>query len=72
MLRLIKKLIKPIHTHPVVEGPFVFVSVPAPSLRDQLKLKKDKLVLRDSTKLPVSPRLGNKRQFKITEKLRTK
>lgn len=29
-----------VHTHPVLEGPFVFLSVPTPSFWDQLKLKK--------------------------------
>lgn len=28
-----------VHTHPVLEGPFVFLSVPTPSFWDQLKLK---------------------------------
>ena len=28
-----------IYTHPVLEGPFVFLPVPTPSFRDQLKLK---------------------------------
>lgn len=45
-----------IHTHPVLEGPFVFLPIPTPSLRDQLKLKRQDI--RDSTKRPVSPWLG--------------
>lgn len=34
-----QKDIMTVHTHPVLEGPFVFLSVPTPSFWDQLKLK---------------------------------
>lgn len=38
-IHIIKKLLMTIHTHPILEVPFVFLPVPTPSLRDQLKLK---------------------------------
>lgn len=53
-------------THPVLEGPLVFLSVPTPSLRDQLKLK-DKL-LEITLNYLVSSRQGNALLYLNTRK----
>lgn len=71
MLHLIKKLIMTIHTHPFLEGPLVFLPVPTPSFRDQLKLKHTLLEI--ALNSPALSRIGNTLSYltpaKIIEKL---
>lgn len=45
-----------VYTHPILKGPFVFLSVPTPSFWDQLKLKNN---ARDGRILSASNRLGD-------------